>query len=457
MIEAERIRVLSDAPERGGGHVLYWMQASQREPVNPALEYAVRTGRRLGLPVVVAFGLTAGYPEANARHYAFMLEGLAETRERIERRGMRFVIRLGEPDAVALELARHAAHVVCDRGYLRHQVAWRARVAREAPCRVTQIEGDVVVPVETASNRRETAARTLRPRILALRDAFLVPLGRERVAPRSAAPGLASDVDLADVDALVAGLPVDQGVRPVRRLRGGTREARRRLRAFLRRGLDRYAELRGEPAAGAVSMLAAYLHFGQISPVEIALVARRAGGAGLAAYLEELVVRRELAMNFVAFEPHYDRYESMPGWARKALAGHRDDARPHRYPRAVLERAETDDPWWNAAMREMTATGYMHNHMRMYWGKKILEWSADPRDAFATALRLNNKYFVCGRDPSSYANVGWVFGLHDRPWPERAVFGTVRSMTAAGLRRKVDMDAYVALVDRLVAAEAPPR
>ena len=446
MIEAERIRVLSGAPERGG-HVLYWMQASQREPFNPALEYAVRAGRRLGLPVVVAFGLTAGYPEANARHYAFMLEGLAETRERIERRGMRFVIRLGEPDAVALELARDAAHVVCDRGYLRHQVAWRARVAREAPCRVTQVEGDVVVPVETASTRRETAARTLRPRIFALRDAFLAPLRRERVAPRSAAPGLASDVDLSDVDALVAGLPVDQGVRPVRRLRGGTREARRRLRAFLRRGLDRYAELRGEPAAGAVSMLAAYLHFGQISPVEIALAARRAGGAGLAAYLEELVVRRELAMNFVAFEPHYDRYESMPGWAREALDGHRGDARPHRYPGAVLERAETDDPWWNAAMREMTATGYMHNHMRMYWGKKILEWSADPRDAFATALRLNNKYFVCGRDPSSYANVGWVFGLHDRPWPERPVFGTVRSMTAAGLERKTDVEEYVRRID----------
>lgn len=457
MVEPQRVRVLGDAPERDGGHVLYWMQASQREPGNPALEYAVRTARRLKLPVVVGFGLTTAYPEANARHYAFMLEGLAETRERILRRGMDFVIRRGEPDAVALALARDAAHVVCDRGYLRHQNAWRARVAREARCRVTQVEGDVVVPVEVASDRRETAARTLRPRIVRLRDAFLNPLRRERVARHAAPSGLGSDVDLSNVDALVASLPIDRSVRPVRRFRGGTGEARRLLRAFLRHGLDRYAELRNEPAAGAVSLLAAYLHFGQISPVEIALAARRAGGGGVASYLEELVVRRELAANFVAFEPRYDRYESVPGWARNTLEDHRGDPRPRRYARGALERAETDDPYWNAAMREMTATGYMHNHMRMYWGKKILEWSQDPRDAFATALYLNNKYFLCGRDPNSYANIGWVFGLHDRPWPQRPVFGAVRSMTASGLRRKVDMDAYIALVERLAAAEEPPR
>jgi deoxyribodipyrimidine photo-lyase len=322
---------------------------------------------------------------------------------------------------------------------------------------VTQVEGDVVVPVEVASDRRETAARTLRPRIVALRDAFLSSLRRERVARHAAPSRLASDVDLSNVDALVASLPVDRSVRPVRRFRGGTGEARRLLRAFLRHGLDGYAELRNEPAAGAVSLLGAYLHFGQISPVEIALAARRGGGAGLASYLDELVVRRELAANFVVFEPNYDRYDSVPGWARKTLEDHRGDPRSRRYARGTLERSETDDPYWNAAMREMTATGYMHNHMRMYWGKKILEWSQDPRDAFATALYLNNKYFVCGRDPNSYANIGWLFGLHDRPWPQRPVFGAVRSMTASGLRRKVDMDAYVALVERLAAAEEPPR
>ena len=165
-------------------------------------------------------------------------------------------------------------------------------------------------------------------------------------------------------------------------------------------------------------------------------------------------MRRELAINFVTFEPAYDRYDAVPHWARQSLEAHRSDARPKRYSRARLERAQTDDPYWNAAMRELVFTGYMHNHMRMYWGKKVLEWSASPQLAYRTLLALNNRYFLCGRDPSSYGNVGWIFGLHDRPWPSQPVFGTVRSMSAAGLRRRKDMDAYVDLVARLVARES---
>jgi deoxyribodipyrimidine photo-lyase len=456
VIERERIRILSDRPERPGDYVLYWMQASQREAFNPALEFAVQVGRRLKLPVVVGFGLAPSYPEANARHYAFMLEGLQETRRQIERRGLSFVIRLGQPDQVALALAERAAHLVCDRGYLRHQRAWRENVANEARCRISEIEGDVVVPVELASTKHEVAARTLRPKILKLRDVFLTPLRREHVGPPGKEVAIESDVDLADVEALVRNLPIDQGVRPVRRFRGGTSEAQRRLREFLRNTIDVYDDQRGEPGKGAVSFLSPYLHFGQISPVEIALAARRSVGRGVAAYLEELIVRRELSINFVTFEPNYDAYKGVPAWARKTLEDHRGDPRPHRYDRVRLERAETDDPCWNAAMREMTATGYMHNHMRMYWGKKILEWSAGPEEAFEMALYFNNKFFLCGRDPNSYANIGWLFGLHDRPWPERQVFGTVRSMTASGLRRKVDVEAYATLVERLAAEEETP-
>lgn len=453
MIERERIRDLNDRSQREGDYVLYWMQQSQREAFNPALEFAVLTARKLKLPLVVGFGLAPAYPEANARHYTFMLEGLQETSRQVERRGIGFVIRKGQPHDVALSLACRAAHVICDRGYLRHQRLWRGLLAREAPCRVTEVEGDAVVPVDLVSVRHEVAAHTLRPRILKRREAFLSPLRRERVAPKTSGTGLQSDVDLSDVSALVRSLPIDHDVRPVHRFRGGTREAQRLLRVFVRDRLHLYEEQRGEPGDEAVSFLGAYLHFGQISPVEIALAARAAGGTGLGSYLDELIVRRELSMNFVAFAPDYDCYESVPEWARKTLADHAADPRPHRYNRMTLERSETADPYWNAAMREMTATGYMHNHMRMYWGKKILEWSSDPQTAFATALYLNNKYFLCGRDPNSYANIGWVFGLHDRPWPERPVFGTVRSMMASGLERKTDIDAYLALVERLVAAE----
>jgi len=197
-----------------------------------------------------------------------------------------------------------------------------------------------------------------------------------------------------------------------------------------------------------------YLHFGQISPLEIALAVRRSrvrDRANKDAYLEELLVRRELAINFVFYNRRYDVYASLPRWARATLKAHRHDRREHVYTLRQLEAAETHDPYWNAAMTEMRLTGKMHNYMRMYWGKKILEWTRTPAAAFRRALDLNNRYFLDGRDPASYANVAWCFGKHDRPWKQRPVFGTVRYMNAAGLERKFDMDAYVRRVAGLSA------
>jgi deoxyribodipyrimidine photo-lyase len=451
VIEKERLKALNGAPERAGDYVLYWMQQSQRADANPALDVAIACGNRLGLPVVVGFGLTDGYPEANARHYAFMLEGLREVAASLRERGIAFVVRRGSPEDVAGDLARRAATVVCDRGYLRHQKAWRHQVAERAGCRVIQVEGDVVVPVELVSTKREVAARTLRPKLLRHRDAFLRPPKPEPAAVRAEDLELPAPLDLSDIPALLAKLDIDREVGPVSRFHGGTSEARRRLERFLEGPLTRYAAGRSEPADEQVSFLSAYLHFGQISPVEIALAV---GGAAAeasdrAAYLDELIVRRELAVNFVENEPNYDRYSCLPDWARQTLEAHRGDPRPHLYTAAELAAAATQDRYWNAAMLEMRETGYMHNHMRMYWGKKILEWSPSPEEGFATALALNNRYFLCGRDPNAYANVAWCFGLHDRPWPERPIFGKVRSMTAGGLERKLDIEAYVDRVARL--------
>jgi deoxyribodipyrimidine photo-lyase len=188
--------------------------------------------------------------------------------------------------------------------------------------------------------------------------------------------------------------------------------------------------------------------------VWLALEVRKHAAAGtqnVQSFIDELLVRRELSMNWVEFSSRYAHYESLPEWARATLAEHAGDRRPFIYSRAHLEAAETHDPYWNAAMREMRFTGYMHNHMRMYWGKKILEWTAVPEEAHATALAINNRYFLDGRDANSFANIAWIFGQHDRPWPERLVFGKVRYMNAAGLERKCDIGTYVANVDRLVA------
>jgi deoxyribodipyrimidine photo-lyase len=267
---------------------------------------------------------------------------------------------------------------------------------------------------------------------------------------------LRSDFDLRDPDAVLRELALDRSVGRTRRFRGGTSAARRLLGRFIRSGLKGYHGARNDPSDPQCSTLSPYLHFGHISPVEVARKINAASSGAKRdreAYLEELVVRRELALNFVHFTPDYDSFACLPDWARTTLAEHREDKRPARYSRRELEHAQTADKYWNAAMQEMRTSGYLHNHMRMYWGKKILEWSASPEYAYATALYLNNRYFLDGRDASSYANVAWIFGLHDRPWQERAVYGKVRSMTAGGLERKFDIEAYVRRVEELVQAE----
>jgi deoxyribodipyrimidine photo-lyase len=453
MIALERIQPLNSLPLRPGRFVLYWMQQSVRSRYNHALEYAVRQANAQRLPVVALFGLTDRYPEANERHYAFLLEGLRDTQEQLRERGIRLVVKRQSPEEAAVEMAQQASEVVTDRGYLRIQRQWRRFVAYHAPCRVTQVESDLIVPLETASPKEEWAAATLRPKIQRQLSRFLVPLEPTPIERDSL--GVALDgLDTLDVDATLASLEIDRSVPRVYTYRGGETEARRRLTEFIQERLQGYATLRNEPSLDHVSRLSPYLHFGQISPLEIALVvADSPHVADREAFLEELIVRRELSANFVFYNPAYDRYEGLPEWSRRTLDSHRADPRPYLYSREELERAQTHDPYWNAAMREMILTGKMHNYMRMYWGKKILEWSATPEEAFRTALALNNRWFLDGRDPNSFAGVAWCFGKHDRPWTERPVFGTVRYMNAAGLKRKFDIEGYVRRIDALESAQ----
>jgi deoxyribodipyrimidine photo-lyase len=448
-IQDERVQDLNDAEPGDGRYVLYWMQQSQRAELNHALEYAIHRANELDLPLLVAFGLMDDYPEASARHYHFMLQGLDDVEKALDERDIPFVLQRGNPAAVALGLADDAALLVCDRGYLRHQRQWRDTVASKAPCPVVQVESDVVVPVELVSDKKEFAARTIRPKITRHLDRFLVGL-RANTLKNTTRPKVTGE-DLSDVDALLGRLKVDTSVPPVPLFTGGTTAAKKVLAAFLADSFDTYAQNRNQPQTSDVSHMSKYLHYGQISPVHIALEAKKKhGGTNQDDFLEELIIRRELPMNYVYYEKDYDKYSALPDFARTTLKEHADDERDPTYTRGELEKAETHDEYWNAAMRELVHTGYMHNYMRMYWGKKILEWSASPEAAYRTTLHLNNKYFLDGRDANSYANVAWVFGQHDRGWTERPVFGKIRYMSAGGLERKADPAAYIAKVDALV-------
>jgi deoxyribodipyrimidine photo-lyase len=450
----ERIQPLHDtAPHNAGRYVLYWMEQSQRAVHNPALTYAIEAANDAGVPVRVVFGLRDDDPEANARHYTFMLEGLRETQQTLADGGIRMDVYRGDPADVALTHAADAVELVTDRGYLRQQRAWRTHVANEAPCRVVQVEGDVVVPVQTASDKPEYAARTIRPKIHEHLERFLTLPDPVTPDHDAGALDVPDGLSLDDVPTLVDRLGLDDSVPPVRALfRGGTAEADAILDDFLNTKLSGYDDNRNQIHTHAVSHMSKYLHFGQVSPVWLALQIQNADGPqeDIDSYIEEVIVRRELAVNHVYFRPDtYDDWACLPGWAQETLLEHADDEREYVYSRDQLEQSQTHDPYWNAAMTEMRETGYMHNYMRMYWGKKILEWSPDPKTALQWTLHLNNKHFLDGRDPNSYANVLWIFGLHDRGWKERPVYGKTRYMSQNGLKRKADPDAYVQKVERL--------
>ena len=450
-IQATRIQPLNLRDVRfDADYVLYWMQQSQRAEYNHALECAVRQANEMGLGVVVVFGLSEDYPEANLRHYTFLLEGLAETRSLLAQRGIQMVIRRGSPPDVALELGQNAAMIVCDRGYLKHQRIWREQVGRKADSRVLQVESDGIVPLEVVSEKAEYAARTIRPKIQKYLDDYLVELHPTPVR-RSTLNIPLDSLDLKRPMDILAGMTIDKKVFAVSRFfKGGTARAKKRFDNFIGSRLARYERNHNQPQTDDISHMSMYLHFGQISPLYLALEIKNADSRlkdAKDAFLEELIVRRELAANFVQYNPEYDRYQCLPDWARRTLSDHRKDRRMFTYSRQKLEDGRTHDPYWNAAMQEMKYTGFMHNYMRMYWGKKILEWSSSPEAAFRTTLAINNKYFLDGRDPNSYAGVAWIFGMHDRAWPERPIYGKVRCMMASGLERKCDIKGYVDKVE----------
>jgi deoxyribodipyrimidine photo-lyase len=311
------------------------------------------------------------------------------------------------------------------------------------------VESDVIVPVSVASDREAYSAAILRPKIKKQLKRYLVPL-KETAVKKDSLGFRFNSLDVQNVEGLLGDLSLDESVSPVDTFRGGREDATRLLDVFIKDKLKYYNDLRNDPAADYGSQLSPYLHFGQISPLEIALKVDRARGKARGvkeAFLEELIVRRELSMNFVHYNAHYDSYQALPDWAKKTLKAHEKDKREYVYSLKAWEEARTHDPYWNAAQREMVITGKMHNYMRMYWGKKILEWSKTPGEAYRTALYLNNRYELDGRDPNGFAGVAWCFGKHDRAWAERSIFGKVRYMNAAGLRRKFDIEKYVHRVE----------
>lgn len=448
MIQEERIRKLNTKPCKTGKYVLYWMQASQRCEYNHALEYSIQVANKLKVPVVVLFGITDRYPEANLRHYYFMLEGLQDTKDGLEKRGIKLVLRRKPPELAVVESAKNACCVVVDAGHTDIQRKWRKYAEKNIDCSLEEVETNLIVPVAEASDKENFSAGTLRPRINKRLPEYLVEMKHSRPL-QSSLDIKFHNFNIKNIEPALSRLSIDRNVKPVRTFVGGTTEAKRRLKDFIKNKLDHYATLRNDASVDATSNMSPYLHFGQISPLYIALKVLESNSGGKEAYLEEVIVRRELSYNFVYYNQSYDKFECLPPWAKNTLNFHSRDKREYVYSLNEFEHAKTHDPYWNAAQKEMAITGKMHGYMRMYWGKKILEWSKNPKEGFKIALYLNNKYELDGRDPNGFAGVAWCFGKHDRAWSERKIFGKVRFMNAAGLKRKFDCERYVEKVNEL--------
>jgi deoxyribodipyrimidine photo-lyase len=340
--------------------------------------------------------------------------------------------------------------VVGDENPLREPEQWRKVAADRLRVPFWTVDADVVVP-STLLKKEQYAARTIRPRIHALLEEFLTPPGNPQAQipwqPPARLESPSTDEDL------LAGFPIDTSVQPVLTFPGGTRAALSSLARFLRRRLEGYAAARNHPEMDGTSQLSPYLHFGHIGPHTIALAVKNASAPrpDREAFLEQLIVRRELAINFVKFNPQYDRLQGVEPWALRTLKEHRKDEREHLYTAKQLEDAETHDPLWNAAQRQMVLSGWMHGYVRMYWAKKILEWTRSPEEAFEIAIRLNDRYELDGRDPNGYTGIAWAMGgKHDRAWgPERPVYGKIRYMSHAGASRKFDSKGYIERVKML--------
>jgi deoxyribodipyrimidine photo-lyase len=447
MIPQGRIKVLSEKEINDRPYVVYWMQASQRTYMNHALEYAIGVANSLDNKVLVYFGLTDGYPEADRRHYSFMLQGLADVKRSLALRGIRMVVLKARPDE-GLEALRHlTSMIVTDRGYLKVQREWRKIAAENSGCSMVEIESDVIVPVEIASEKEEFSAATIRRKIERLMMEYAIPLYESECNLKSIDDKLDLDeLDITD-ESILDSLNLPGISREVKGVIGGQERALKLLEEFVEEKLDTYGEGRNEPGSGNTSGLSPYLHFGQISPLQIYTRIFDSNSPGKAKFIDELVIRRELAINFVFYNKDYESFQSVPDWARETLNRHLQDDREYLYDKSELEAGLTHDIYWNAAQNEMVLTGKMDGYMRMYWGKKILEWSRTPEEAFRVALELNNRYSLDGRDPSSFSGVAWCFGKHDRPWGERVIFGNVRYMNDKGLKRKFDMVKYIEKVD----------
>jgi deoxyribodipyrimidine photo-lyase len=445
-----RILVRRGGPQLSDGKcIVYWMQRAMRIHENPALDVAIDAANLLGLSVVIFFSVIPNYPNANLRHYHFLQQGLRDVEEEAKERGVGFVLRRYPDNSLEKFLEEvDAAMLIGDENPCREPERRRKVLARRLKLPYWTVDADVVVP-SAVFGRDYFLLQHMRPHLKEALPRFLLathspkPQHPWHKAKSLVASSLRNDITAGFND-------LDRTIQPVDTFTGGTHAALKHLKDFVSNGLKDYVDKCNHPEMKGTSRLSPYLHFGNIGPITIALAVENAlaqrhiSQAARDRFLDQVIAWRELSVLFVKYNDNYDNWECAEPWAHKTLVEHAGDARSRRYTFEQLERAETHDDLWNAAQREMIETGWMHNYMRMYWAKMILEWAPDPARAYEWAVILNDRHELDGRDPNGYAGIAWaIVGKHDRPWFNRPIFGLVRPMSGASTAKKFDAQAYI--------------
>jgi deoxyribodipyrimidine photo-lyase len=442
MINEKRVRLIKEG-NATSGPVVYWMSRDQRVSDNWALIFAHQLAKEKKVGLAVVFSVVPDFLDATIRQYDFMLKGLMEVEKDLTKLNIPFYLLKGNPIKEIPEILSEldVSNLVSDFDPLKIKRNWKEKIAKKIEIPFYEVDAHNIVPCFHASPKKEFGAYTIRPKIHKNLPDFLDEFPQLKKMKNN----INVSEEITDWESVFSSLKVNKSVKPVTWLKPGEKAAHKTLKDFIENKLDKYAELRNDPNQNVLSNLSPYLHFGQISSQRIALIINSVGNSPFTeSFLEELIVRRELSDNYCYYNPNYDSFDGFPDWAKKTLNDHRKDKREFIYSLKEFEEAKTHEDLWNAAQSELITTGKMHGYMRMYWAKKILEWSKSPEEALKISIYLNDKYELDGRDPNGYVGCAWAIGgVHDRAWFERAVLGKIRYMNRNGAKRKFDIEKYV--------------
>ena len=436
MVNEERVKKLNSY-EHAQGDIVYWMSRDQRADDNWSLLFAQELSQKYKVPFKVVFCLCPLFLDATLRQYEFMLKGLEEVEKKLKIKNISFDLLIGNPEIEIPKYVKNAACLITDFDPLKIKRKWNSTILKKISVPFYEVDAHNIIPCWIASDKKEYGAYTFRPKVKKMLKEFLTEfpkLGRQKGRG-------SSKIDWQQARKKIK---ADKEIKEVFWIKPGEKEAKKTLGFFIKEKLPVYSEKRNDPNNDGCSNLSPYLHFGQISSQRIVLDIQKAS-IEADDFLEELIVRRELSDNFCFYEKNYDNFRGFPSWSQNTLKKHMKDKRKYLYSQLCLEAGKTDDDLWNAAQCQLVKTGKMHGYMRMYWAKKILEWSKTPQIAQKLAIYFNDKYELDGRDPNGYTGIAWsIGGVHDRAWKEIPIFGKIRYMSFNGCRSKFDVSRYIA-------------